>query len=196
MLRFFSLLLILISTLQLQGCSKIISITTDGPLGQDEGERSTGSFIDDEIIETKLLVNLDKASKALAESHINVTSFNGVVLLTGQVNSEDLRQEAAEVANRMTKVRRVHNEIAVSGTSSMVARSNDSWITSKVKSKMLFNAKIPGGRIKVVTENGVVYLMGLLTRDEGKRASELVRQTAGVQKVVILFEYISNSAAT
>ena len=195
MLRFFSTLIILITMFQLQGCSKIIGMTTDGPLGQNEGERSTGSFIDDEIIETKLLVNLDKASQALAESHINVTSYNGIVLLTGQVTSQDLRQQAAEIASRMTKVRRVHNELHVSGSSSVVARSNDSWLTSKVKSKMFFNAKIPGGRIKVVTENGVVYLMGLLTREEGQRAADLVRQTGGVQKVVILFEYIANSAA-
>lgn len=191
MLRHLSLFLMLIATLQLQGCSKIISMTTDEPLDQDKGERSAGSFLDDEIIETKILVNLDKRDPELAESHISVTSYNGVVLLTGQVNSESLRLIAAEVARDVSRVRKVHNEIAVSGAISMVARSNDTWITTKLKSKMFFQPKIQGGRIKVVTENGVVYLMGLLTKDEGKRASDLARQTDGVQKVVILFEYLT-----
>lgn len=191
MYRNFSLFLLVLLTLNLQGCSKIISMITDGPLDKDEGERTTGSVIDDEIIETKVLVNLDKSDPELSQSHISVTSYNGVVLLTGQVRTESLRQIAANVANSIRRVRKVHNELTVSGATSMVARSNDSWITTKLKSKMLIQPKIQGGRIKVVTENGTVFLMGLLTRDEGKRVSELVRQTSGVQKVVILFEYIT-----
>jgi osmotically-inducible protein OsmY len=191
MLRYLSLALIFCFTLHLQGCSKIISITTDGPIDEDRGERTAGSVIDDEIIETKLLVNLDNKDPQFTQAHISVTSYNGVVLLTGQVPTESLRQIAAEVASNVNKVRRVHNELAVSGTASMVARSNDTWITTKLKSKMFIRPKIQGGRIKVVTENGTVYLMGLLSRDEGQRAANLVRQTAGVQKVVILFEYIN-----
>ena len=174
----------------LQACSNIISLTTDGPLEQDEGERTTGSFIDDEIIETKILVNLDKTSKELAQSHISVTSYNGIVLLTGQVQNEQLRQLAAKTASKISKVRRIHNELSISGDSSMVARSNDVWITSKLKSKMLIKPKIESGRIKVVTESGTVFLMGLLSREEGERVADLARQTGGVQKVVIIFEYI------
>ncbi|MCR8923704.1 BON domain-containing protein [Dasania sp. GY-MA-18] len=191
MFRTISLFILILLTLNLQGCSKIISMTTDGPLDQDEGERTTGSVIEDEIIETKILVNLDKTDPQLAQSNISVTCYNGVVLLTGQVRDESLRQMAANVANDIRKVRKVHNEISVSGAISMVARSNDTWITTKLKSKMLIQPKIQGGRIKVVTENGTVYLMGLLTREEGARVADLARQTGGVQKVVILFEYIS-----
>ncbi|WP_019531271.1 BON domain-containing protein [Dasania marina] len=191
MFRTISLFLLILLTLNLQGCSKIISMTTDGPLDQDEGERTTGSVIEDEVIETKILVNLDKTDQQLALAHISVTCYNGVVLLTGQVRDESLRQMAANIANDVRKVRKVHNEISVSGATSMVARSNDAWITTKLKSKMLIKPKIQGGRIKVVTENGTVYLLGLLTREEGARVAELAQQTSGVQKVVILFEYIS-----
>lgn len=182
--------IIIIISLLLQSCSTIISATTPSPIEEQPDKRTTGSFIDDEIIETKALVNIDKTHPALAQAHIGVTSFNGILILTGQVPSEQLRQMAAKTAAKINKVRRVHNELTVSGATSMVARSNDTWITTKVKSKLLANSNIEGQRIKVVTENGVVYLMGLVSKDEADRAADLVRKTAGVQKVVRIFEYI------
>ncbi len=181
----------LVLTLQLgllQACSNIISATTDEPFQEQPAERSAGGFIDDEIIETKALVNIDKSSEQLAQSHIVVVSFNGTVLLAGQVGSEELRQAAAQAVSKLN-VRRVHNEITVSGDTSMVARSNDTWITSKIKSKVLVNGDIDGSTIKVVTENGVVYLMGLVSKQEAEAITEIARTTAGVQKVVRIFEY-------
>lgn len=172
----------------LQGCSSIISATTDDTFEEKPAERSTGGFIDDEIIETKALVNIDKASDELAQSHIVVVSFNGIVLLAGQVKSEELRQMAADAVSKLN-VRRVHNEITVAGASSMVARSNDAWITSKLKSKILVDGDIDGSNIKVVTENGVVYLMGVVSKQEAEKVTEIARTTSGVQKVVRIFEY-------
>lgn len=182
---------VLVLTLQLgllQACSNLISATTDEPFEEQPAERSAGGFIDDEIIETKALVNIDKSSEQLAQSHIVVVSFNGTVLLAGQVGSEELRQAAAQAVSKLN-VRRVHNEITVSGDTSMVARSNDTWITSKIKSKVLVNGDIDGSTIKVVTENGVVYLMGLVSKQEAEAITEIARTTAGVQKVVRIFEY-------
>lgn len=190
MTKTFYCLLIIIASLAIQSCSSILSATTAGPIEETTDERSTGSFFDDEIIETKALVNIDKADPQLAQSHIVVASFNGIVLLAGQVSNEEQRQLAAKTVAKIGKVRRVHNELVIAGSSSMLARSNDSWITTKVKSKMLGNSKLESGRIKVVTENGVVYLMGLVTREEAKRAADLTRKSAGVQKVVRIFEYI------
>ncbi len=186
---FFLTAFFLSGLLLVQGCSSIISATTDEPIKVDPGERSSGSFLDDQIIETTALVNLDKANPELAQSNLVVVSYNGIVLLAGQVSNEQLRQLAAETVARVKKVRRVHNEITVSGTTSMVARSNDSWITTKIKSKMLADGNIDSSRIKVVTENGVVYLMGLVTREQADQAAELTRTTAGVQRVVRIFEY-------
>lgn len=183
-------LLITFSTLFVAGCSSIISTFKTEPFETNQDERSSGSYLDDEIIETKALVNLDKTNEGLAQAHIVVTSYNGVVLLAGQVPSEQLRQLAAKTVANISKVKRVHNELTISGNTSMVARSNDAWITTKVKTKLLASSETEGSRIKVVTENGVVYLMGLLTRDEADRAAETARRTAGVQKVVRIFEYI------
>jgi osmotically-inducible protein OsmY len=188
--KLFTLLALSVLIASLQGCSSIISATTTEPIGDDIDKRSTGARIDDEVIETKALVNIDKASPELAQSHIIVTSFNSVVLLAGQVNSEELRLLAATTVAKIHNVKRVHNELVVAGATSMVARSNDTWITTKVKSKMLAASNIEGQRIKVVTENGVVYLMGIVSREEADRAAELARKTAGVQKVVRIFEYI------
>ena len=176
--------------LLLQGCSSIISAVTPGPIEEDKDERTTGAYLDDEIIETKALVNIDKADPELAQAHVIVTSYNGVVLLAGQVGTNDLRQLAATTVAKIGNVRRVHNELSVAGNTTMVARSNDAWITTKVKTKLYTNSETEGGRIKVVTENGVVYLMGLVTREEGDRAADIARKTAGVQKVVRIFEYI------
>lgn len=176
--------------LLLQGCSSIWSSTRTEPIEDSDAKRTLGTLIDDELIENKALVNIDKAAPELAQSHIVVTSFNGIVLLAGQVSTEALRQRAAATVAKIKKVRRVHNEITVAGKTSMVIRSNDSWITTKIKSKMLSDKTIQGNRIKVVTENGVVYLMGLITREEGDRAAEVARKTSGVQKVVRIFEYI------
>lgn len=174
----------------LQGCSNIISATTADPITDTPGKRSFGSYVDDELIELKASVNIDKADSKLAESHIVVVSYNGVILLTGQVSSESLRLLAAETVAKINQVKRVHNELKLAGSTSFVARSNDAWITSKLKSKFSLNSDIPSDRIKVVTENGVVYLMGIVSREEGRRASELTRSTGGVQKVVQIFEYM------
>ena len=172
----------------LQGCSHIIGASTAEPIEDNPKTRSVGAFVDDEIIETKAKVNIRKADPALADAHINVTSYNGVVLLSGEVGSEDLRQLAAATTAKVGKVKRVHNELVVAGNSSMLARSNDTWITSKLKSKLLINKLIQGRRIKVVTESGTVFLMGLLSDEEGARAAEVARKTSGVQRVVTLYE--------
>lgn len=186
------LLIMLCFTLAfMSGCSTVISAVKTDSYQEEPGQRTSGNFIDDQIIETKALVNIDKADQQLAQSHVNVTSFNRVVLITGQVANEELRQKAENAVSLLgSDVKRIHNELALGGATSMVVRSNDGWISTKIKSKMLANSKIQGSRIKVVTENGVVYLLGLVTREEGDRAAEVARTTAGVQKVVRIFEYI------
>ena len=180
----------LVSLFLLQGCSNIIDATTSEPIEDKPDKRTAGAFVDDEIIETKARVNIRKADPGLKQAHINATSYNGIVLLSGQVGNETLRQLAANTAAKIKKVKRVHNELTVAGNTSMLVRSNDTWITSKLKSKLLINKLIEGRRVKVVTENGTVFLMGLLSKEEGDRAAEVARKTGGVQKVVTLFEYI------
>ena len=174
----------------LGGCATVLDATHDGPIQPDPGERSFGTYIDDQQLETITKVNIGKAHPDLKAANIDVVSFNGVVLLTGQVPSNELRNLAGGTAQQVHSVRQVYNEIQVRGTTSMLARTSDTWLTTKVKSALLTDKEIDSGRIKVVTENGVVYLMGLLTRQEAENAAEKTRTVGGVQKVVKAVEYI------
>jgi osmotically-inducible protein OsmY len=184
-------LLALTLCLGVSGCSSVINASREKPIDDDRGTRTFGSKIDDSLIETKVSVNIAKASPDLDDnSHIVVTSFNGIVLLAGQTPRADLKQLAEQTAAAVQKVKKVNNELQVIAPSSMLARSNDTWLTSKIKTEMLTDSAIPGSRIKVVTENGIVYLLGLLTQQEATRATNLVQGVGGVQKIVKLFEYI------
>src|SRR5688572_27862790 len=127
--------LFLLCICALSACVSVIDATTHEPIQPDHGERTFGIFIDDQRIETTVYVNLRKAGESLRSAHISVVSFNGVVLLVGQVNSSDDRETATQVAHAVQNVRQVHNELTVSGATSLPARTNDSWLTSKIKTK-------------------------------------------------------------
>jgi osmotically-inducible protein OsmY len=177
--------------LALSGCSSVLTATRDKPIDDDRGTRTLGSKIDDSLIETKVAVNVAKASPDLDQnSHIVVTSYNGVVLLAGQTPRADLKAMAEQAAATVQRVKKVENELQVIPPSSLLARSNDAVLTTKIKTQMFADNTIPGSRIKVVTENGIVYLLGLVTQQEATRATNLVQGVSGVQKIVKLFEYI------
>lgn len=174
----------------LAGCSTIVSKSTgDRQVGTDKSDRSFGRMIDDELIETYIGANLLKADPGYQLAHISVVSFNGIVLLVGQVRSEQLRAEASTVARQVRHVKRVHNELTVSGPISVPARSNDAWLKTKIKSSMLATKGINPLEVKVVVENGIVYLMGIVSKSQADLAVKIARQTYGVQKIVKVFEY-------
>ncbi|MDF3868365.1 BON domain-containing protein [Pseudomonas denitrificans (nom. rej.)] len=178
-------------TMALGGCSSFVSATRDKPIDDDKGTRTLGSKIDDSLIETKVAVNVAKADPDLdRNSHVVVISYNGVVLLAGQTPRSDLKNKAEQAAKEVQKVKTVHNELQILQPSSLAARSNDTWLTTKIKSQMLADANVPSTRIKVLTENGIVYMLGLVTRKEGDLATQVVQGVDGVQKIVRLFEYI------
>ncbi|MCF7981649.1 MAG: BON domain-containing protein [Pseudomonadales bacterium] len=180
------LCLILLTT----GCGTIVSKTTgENPVGTNSSERSFGRFIDDQLIETYVSANILKANEAFKDANITVTSYNGIVLLVGQVQSEKLKQLASQTAKRVRNVRRVHNEISVAGPISIPARTNDAWLKTKIKSRMLATKGANPLRVKVIVENGVVYLMGLVGKAEAESAVEIAHKTYGVQKIVKVFEY-------
>jgi osmotically-inducible protein OsmY len=126
------------------------------------------------------------------QGHINVSSYNQTVLLTGEAYTPELRAQAEKVAAEVPQVRNVVNEIEVAGRSSLTSRSNDSLITTKVKANLISEAgkRYEAEQVKVVTERSVVYLLGLVTHDEADAITDVVRTTHGVQKVVRVFEYI------
>lgn len=182
--------MVLASSVLTTGCSSLISATREEPIQEDQGSRTLGRYLEDESIETKTLVNISKGSQALAQSHINVVSYNGQLLLIGQVPDEQIKREAGSVAGQVQHVRKIHNELEVAGPTSTIVRSNDVYLTSRIKVQMLADKRVEGGRIKVVTENGVVYLMGLVTPAEAELAVDITRSVTGVRKIVKVFEYV------
>lgn len=181
---------LVMTTTLVTGCSTIVSSSREEPIREDAGNRTLGNIIEDEAIELKVMVNLSKGSAPLAQSHINVKSFNGQVLLTGQVPNEGVRQEAEQIVGQTREVKRIHNELEIAGPSSTIVRSNDIYLTSRVKLKLLSDKSIEGLRVKVVTENGIVYLMGLVSQREADQAVAIVREVPGVQRIVKVFEYV------
>jgi osmotically-inducible protein OsmY len=148
--------------------------------------RSTGVQLDDTTIETKVATTL--LSRYGDRVHANVTSYNGVVLLSGEVPDATIAADAVALAKGTDRVRAVHNELVVGPTSDLSARTNDTYITSKVKTRFIEANRFPATQVKVVTERGVVYLMGIVTRAEADAASEIASTTTGVVRVVRLFE--------
>lgn len=150
--------------------------------------RTSGAYVEDEAIEWK---GLKQINDALGDKiHVNVTSYNRNVLLTGEASDDAGKQKAESIVKGIENVRTVTNELVVGMASSMTARSNDSYITTKVKSRMLTENRFPANYVKVVTEGSTVYLMGMVTRQEADDAVEIARGTDGVEKVVKVFEYV------
>ena len=152
--------------------------------------RTTGTIIEDQTIEIKAYRSIN-ANKELAKKiHLNITSYNTAVLITGESPLDEMRQEVVSLVTAVEKVTHVYNEITIAAPSSMVSRSGDVYITTKVKTKLFADKILNGLTIKIVTEKGVVYLMGIVSHQEAEIATNIARETGGVQKVVKLFQYI------
>ncbi|WP_455198893.1 BON domain-containing protein [Kaarinaea lacus] len=191
-MKYFYLLLILLSVTLMQGCPAPILIAgaTGGAIVATD-ERNTRSMVDDQLIESRAKDKLYADPEIAKKIHINVTSFNGIVLLTGETVNHSLRSSAVNYVRYMDNVRRVHNEIRVGNLTDLNSRTNDGWITSKVKAQMLTAKGFKSGQVKVVTESATVYLMGLVTKEAGNKAADIARNVSGVKRVVKLFEYLS-----
>ena len=174
----------------IQGCLGVVATGTAAGAVTTQERRSPGTLIDDELIELKVRAAILQDEDLSSRTHVNTTSFNGLVLLTGEAPGEALRKRITEIARGIPSVRGVHNEIAVEAPSTLMTRMSDTVVTGKVKAALLRNKGITATRVKVITERGIVYLMGLLRQDEADRAAEITRRVAGVQRVVKVMEYI------
>jgi osmotically-inducible protein OsmY len=151
--------------------------------------RTSGAQLEDEGIELRAASRL---REALAERvHVNVTSYNRQVLLTGEVPSEQTRQQVAQIVSRVDNVRGIVNELAVMGNSTLGQRTSDALVTGKVRASLVDAPDLYANAFKVVTERGTTYLMGRVTQREADRATAVTRTVGGVQKVVRIFEWIS-----
>ena len=174
----------------LSGCGSILATFDSGPIEEDDGERTFAQRLEDETIETKTIVNVRAANNGFDGANLVVVSYNGYVLLAGQVANQALKDEATQVVRKIEGVRRIYNELEIGDPTSAGTRTNDVWLTTQVKSALLFRSDTPGSRVKVVTENSVVYLMGLLSSEEAERVTAVARGIENVERVVKLFELI------
>ena len=187
-------LLMLAGIQLLQGCAALAIGGIAGTVVMSQERRTMGTITEDTGIEMK---SVSRIGQKLKEGvHINANSYNRMLLLTGEVPDTASREEAERIARGVENVRGVYNELVVSGVSSYTVRSNDALLTTKVKSRILDSKSVNGIHVKVVTENSVVYLMGLVKKEEANDATEIARTTSGVQKVVRVFEYIDTEPVT
>ena len=171
------------------GCAPLVAggaAATGILVAQDR--RTVGTMTEDEGIEIKTVSRIGERFKDGV--HVNVTSYNRITLLTGEIPGAEASTEVERIARAVENVRGVHNETAVAGVSSYAVRSNDAVITYKVKARFLDTKKFNPLHVKVVTENSVVYLMGMVRKQEASEATEIARTTSGVQKVVRVFELL------
>ena len=155
-----------------------------------QDRRTVGRSIDDNSLEVKLRSDIKGDQEIGKSAHISVTAMNGIVLLTGEIQREDQRKRALTLARRYPETRQVVDEMFLTDATSLNSRANDSWITSKVKTKLIKTPGVPSSNIKVVTENSRVYLLGLVTRGESERAVDIARTVRGVTHIYKIFEYI------
>ena len=182
-----------LAALLLSSCTAILVETTgEAGIQEDPTERTAGAIVEDQSIETKIVVNLKSQVPAFRDSKLQVVSYNGVVLIVGQVPTEAMKATATEIASQAsTKIKRIHNELEVMENVGFLARSNDAWIGTKSRTVLMTSDEVPFSQINVIAENGAIYLMGLISQAEGDRAANLVRNVSGVTRVVKVFEYLN-----
>lgn len=170
--------------LSVAGCGGGATRETEPEVG-----RTTGTVIEDQAIEMKALRRIYDDTAVYERTHINVTSYNTVVLVTGEAPTEELRKRVIAIVRGVEKVSKVYDEITIAAPSALTSRTSDTLLTGKVKAQLFGSKKLDATRVKVVTDKGVVYLMGLVPRAQGDAAAEVARRVSGVQRVVKLFEY-------
>ncbi len=180
----------------LPGCSSIVATGSAEATGLAllHDRRNSEAILLDEAIEIQADIERNKHESLRKNTHINVTAYNGKVLVTGEADNIKFRNEVLNQIRRINGVKIVYDEITIEPSSFLSARSHDAFITTKVKNVLTQIKHIPGfdaTRVKVVTEKAIVYLMGLLHEKEGKVAVEKARRVEGVKKVVAVFEYIN-----
>ena len=184
-----ALTLTLLAALPLvHGCAAVVLGGTAATAGYVVGEdrRTVGTLAEDQSIEAKAG---GRVTEKFPDAHVNVTSYNRMVLLTGEVPSAEAKTEVERIARAVENVKGVYNELRVGPPSALSQRTNDAYVTSKVKARFLDAQRFNPVYVKVTTEAGTVYLMGIVSKKEAEDATELARTTSGVQKVVRVFEY-------
>jgi osmotically-inducible protein OsmY len=184
------ILLILSLVFSLQGCIFVAGAAAGAAaIAVVYDHRTIQNTLEDTDLANKIVDKYRAFPSIYKESHIEVTVFHRIVLLSGETPNAKLKQQAEEIAKSIPDVAHIYNQISIQGPTSTLTRTSDSWITTKIKSQMLATEDLKSSSIKVVTENGVVFLMGIVSQQQANTAVDIARQVSGVQKVVKIFQY-------
>ncbi len=175
----------------LQGCAPVIVAGAAAGAAVVHDRRTLGSMVNDTTVELKATGILDTEPQFKGKVHVSVTSVNGIVLLTGQAPTPDLRDQILAKIRTIPSIRRIINEIQIAPPSTLADRAEDAWITTEVKARFLATKGLDPTRVKVVTSDSNVYLMGLVRQQEGQLATNAAANVRGVARVVELFEYVN-----
>lgn len=188
MRRLSVLFLGLLALSTLSGCAAVVATGAATGVMMADDRRTSATYVMDEEIELKCGNRLRE--EKLANVYASFTSFNRRVLITGQAPDDATKTRVGDIARTVPNVRDVVNEMTIGAPSSFGTHTSDAYITTKVKARFVDNKQFDANHVKVVTESGVVYLMGLVTHAEGEAAAEVAAQTSGVSRVVKVYEYI------
>lgn len=176
--------------LLISSCSSVLGVVKKDQIEVDKNKRTFGSWVDDQTIERTVNHNIDKANETLDGAHVEVHSFNGVVLLTGEVPDAEARSIASAEAEKVPGVRIVHNELAISDNTSIYSRAGDTYLHKAVKLKLFGLDILDDTNIDVIIQDDVAYLMGIVTREQADAAAVAASETRGLRQVVKVFEYV------
>jgi len=184
------IILVILCCFSLSGCAGLMvaGAATGAVASQDR--RTLPTQLEDENIEIKATTALFENDEISKSTNIDVVSYNTNVLLVGQAPTSSLKSKAQAEVEEIEKVNKVYNQIRIAAPISFFAKRNDEYLTSKIKSAMLFSSDFPSAKIKVVTENNEVFLLGLVSKQEAEKAVELARNVDGVSRVIKVFEII------
>ncbi|WKE66071.1 division/outer membrane stress-associated lipid-binding lipoprotein [Gallaecimonas kandeliae] len=178
----------LMATMLLQGCAVALVAGAAGTASVANDRRTVGAYIDDESIELKITGIISSDPELRSNTHVSVVSMNGEVLLVGQAPGEALRTRIVSQAQKVPGVSKVNNQIRLMTPTRLSTRTHDTWLTSVVKGKLIAS-DLDSSAVKVVTENAEVFLMGLVSHQEGDSAANIARNVSGVTRVVKVFQY-------
>jgi len=178
--------LLMLSVFLLQGCA--VALVGAGAVGVKAAtdRRSLGTQLDDQTIEYRAQRAISEGA-AFDNARILAVAYNERVLLVGQAPSDEIRRQAEVTVRDAVGERQVHNEVRIRSRVGFTTKTEDTWVTSKVKTALLSDERVDGSQIKVITENGEVFLMGIVDQEEGSIATDIARNTAGVVRVVTAF---------
>jgi osmotically-inducible protein OsmY len=174
----------------LSGCAAVVASSAATGILVAQDRRTTGTIVEDQSIELKARQAVTNTLREEEKAHVSTISYNNNVLLIGQAPTDELRDKVEQAVKDVAKVRSIHNEIIVAAPTSVMTRSSDGWITTKIKSEMTLHRNLNPTRVKVITEDGIVYLLGIVKPDEEEIAVNIARHTKGVKRVVKMFEYL------